>query len=68
MKNAAPYHYCKSDNGTFYTEGPGHLFARFDEEPEARPFVECMNQAWNMGRRTGRQDLAIAEALEKTKS
>jgi hypothetical protein len=60
-----PYCYRKSDNGTFYTDGPGHLLMRFDLESDARHVVDMMNLAWNFGRRTGRQDLAIAQAVEQ---
>lgn len=59
-----PYHWNRSENGTYWTEGPGSLFARFDTEPEARHFVECLNQAWAQGRKTGRQDVAIVKAVE----
>ena len=64
MKKPGPYHYHKSDNGTYWTDGPGNLFARFDNEPQAVQFVECMNEAWRHGRITGRQDAAIANVVE----
>ena len=60
-----PYSYRKSDNGTFYTDGPGYLLMRFDLESDASHVVDMLNQAWNFGRRTGRQDLAIAQAVEQ---
>jgi hypothetical protein len=63
----APYRYHRSENGTYWTEGPGHLYARFDEETAAQHFVNCMNEAWWNGRRTGGQDRDIAQAIELEK-
>jgi hypothetical protein len=64
MSNRAPYYYVRSNNGTYYTEGPGSFFMRFDTEMEAEHFVQCVNDAWAQGRKTGRQDVAIAKAIE----
>lgn len=65
MPKHTPYHYKQSENGTFYTEGPGYLFRRFDTEMEAEHFVMCLNEAWSHGRRTGHQDVAIAQAIKQ---
>ena len=59
-----PYYYKRSEKGTYYTEGPGSLFMRFDTEMEAEHFTKCMNEAWAQGRRTGRMDRDIAQAVE----
>lgn len=64
-KRHTPYHYNRSENGTYWTEGPGTMFMRFDTEMEAEHFVQCMNDAWAQGRKTGRQDVAIAKAIEQ---
>lgn len=63
-KRNGPYHYTRSTNGTFWTDGPGSMGMRFENEMEAEHFVQCMNDAWAQGRKTGRQDVAIADAIE----
>jgi hypothetical protein len=63
-KRNGPYHYNRSTTGTYWTDGPGSMGMRFDTEMEAEHFVQCMNDAWVQGRKTGRQDVAIAKAVE----
>jgi hypothetical protein len=61
-----PYRLMTSVKGTYYVEGPGTLTARFEsyEQATGEHFVTMLNDAWTRGRRTGRQDHAIAKAVE----
>jgi len=60
-----PYTCNKSTNGTFWIDGPGTMTMRFDSELDAMHAAVMLNDAWNHGRRTGRQDIAIAQAVEQ---
>lgn len=62
IKRSGPYRYNRNENGTYWSDGPGSMGMRFDDEMEAEHFVQCMNDAWAQGRKTGRQDRDMQQA------
>lgn len=68
----APYRVITGDTGLFYyVEGPsmpyggyGMIGAHYANRSEAEHLAEMLNDAWTLGRRTGRDDIRISEAIK----
>lgn len=71
-KQAQPYKVITGFSKLFYfVEGPclpyggsGMIGAHYANREEAEQLAQMLNDAWVLGRRTGRDDVRIAQAIE----